>query len=271
MTAATQLRWLLSGNPRVSMANRRRAPGVPVRLLPRPIARGPLAHSPRRINALLAGRAPLGRYLEIGIFEGATLQMVSSPSKVGVDPEPRFDLAHLPDGISVHPVASDEFFAALDPASSFDLAFLDGLHHFEQTYRDLVNALAHVPDGPILIDDTVPSSARSAMREREEAERLAAADGESLGPWHGDAWKVVLAIARLHPELEFRTILGSGNPQTLVWRRARGTVVSPASADLLEAMGRLRFEEVLGSELPQEFRPADEATAIDVCRSAILG
>jgi hypothetical protein len=36
-------------------------------------------------------------------------------------------------------------------------------------------------------------------------------------------------------------------------------------------MGRLRFEEVLGSELLQEFRPADEATAIDLCRSAILG
>jgi len=190
---------------------------------------------------------------------------------VGVDPEPRIDLTRLPKGVSVHVGTSDGYFGSLGPEAAFDLAFLDGLHHFEQTYRDLIHAFAHVPDGPLLIDDTVPSSARSAMRDRAEAERLAASEGSGLGPWHGDVWKVVIAIARLHPELEFRTILGSGNPQTLVWRKAPGAAISAASADLLEAIGRLEFEAIFEADVPQEFRPADERQAIEAWRAAVSG
>ena len=42
---------------------------------------------------------------------------------------------------------------------SLDLVYLDGLHTFEQTYRDLCNTLMHAhPATVILVDDTVPTS-----------------------------------------------------------------------------------------------------------------
>jgi hypothetical protein len=52
---------------------------------------------------------------------------------------------------------SDEFFATLRPSKRYDVAFIDGLHTFEQTYRDVINTFAHLRSGVILIDDTVPS------------------------------------------------------------------------------------------------------------------
>jgi hypothetical protein len=195
--------------------------------------------------------------------------MVAAPTKVGVDPDPKVDLAHVPDGISIYRVTSDEYFEAFGAGATFDLAFLDGLHLFEQTYRDVINTLASIPSGPVLIDDTVPTSERSAMRDRPRAMKLAAADGEQLGSWHGDVWKTVIALSRLHPELDFRTIMGSGNPQTLVWRRAPGASVVAAPTELLEPIAALSYEEVLAHGVPDEFKPAGEIEAIETCLSAV--
>ena len=44
--------------------------------------------------------------------------------------------------------------------------FLDGLHTFAQTYRDLINAFKVCPDGVILIDDTRPPSYLASLPDR---------------------------------------------------------------------------------------------------------
>jgi len=75
-------------------------------------------------------------YLEIGVHEGHSLAFVGPGTKaVGVDPEPK--VGSLPANISVVSSTSDDFFARPDAAEMLggpvDLAFVDGLHHYDQT------------------------------------------------------------------------------------------------------------------------------------------
>ena len=269
MSGIRKLMVLLSGNGPTSAANRRReAAGQPRLLYRRPVPFGPQMHSPRRINALLAGLPSRSDYLEIGVFTGFTLQDVRAPHRVGVDPDPRFDVTDLPRGIEFHTLESDAYFAALDPAARFDVAFIDGLHTYEQTYRDLINALAHVRDGVILLDDTVPDDELTAIPDQAESLAVRAAAGITGLRWHGDVWKVVVAISRLHPELSYRTITNRGNGQTVVWRTSPDEPVATPSPAELEAIGALTYAEVLADGLPDWFNPMDEDAAI---RAALAG
>lgn len=52
----------------------------------------------------------------------------------------------------------------------------------------------------------------------------------------GDVWKLVVYIDRYLPQLDFRTIVGGVNEQTLVWRRHPGEEVSKPFDDELEGL-----------------------------------
>ncbi|MGO8861447.1 MAG: class I SAM-dependent methyltransferase [Acidimicrobiales bacterium] len=210
------------------------------------------------------------RYLEIGLARGQTFENIDVGIRVGVDPAPRFDIARLPVGVSVFAVESDTYFASLAPWMTFDLAFIDGLHTFEQTKADLLNAFRHVPDGALLIDDTVPSDEIAAMRYRSEADaqrRKMASDDKR---WMGDVWKLVVYINGHLPQLDFRTIVGSGNIQTLVWRHQPGTQVSEPLRDSEDVAG-LNYREFFRDGIPEMFRPCSEPEAIGACLSHLKG
>ena len=124
---------------------------------------------------------------------------------------------------SLHETTSDEFFQTLPPGKTFDLVFLDGLHTFEQTYRDVCNVLIHShPNTAVLIDDTKPSDVYSSLRDPGKAMEYRKTTGSDDHSWHGDTFKVVFALHDFHRGLDYRTIVGSGNPQTLIWRSKKG-------------------------------------------------
>lgn len=88
-------------------------------------------------------------YLEIGVAWGETFDGVRAKYKVGVDPDPNSKATQV--------MPSDEFFKNLDPHYKFDIIFVDGLHQWEQCYRDIENSLNHLsPDGTILVHDVNP-------------------------------------------------------------------------------------------------------------------
>jgi hypothetical protein len=161
-------------------------------------------------------------------------------------------------------VTSDRFFEELDEGAQFDVIFIDGLHTFEQTYRDLVNALTHMHDGAILIDDTVPCDEVSAIPDQAASLARRRALGLEERPWHGDVWKLVACLAR-HPRgLDFRTIVGSGNPQTLIWRtelEADGGEAAIVQADV-DAVAGLSYADEFAAGLPPYFRPCAESEAM---------
>jgi hypothetical protein len=223
--------------------------------------------SARRINQLGAALSAT-RYLEIGVANGVTFRQVESPERTGVDPRFRFQTSRFEaPGVRFAEVTSDQFFAASDRDEAWDIVFIDGLHVFEQTYRDLCNTLLHTgPRAAILIDDTWPSDIFSTLRDQSAAymQREAAKGASASRAWHGDVFKVVFAIHEFHTALDFATIAQGDHPQTLVWRSNDGRTPLGLS---FEDISRLTYFDFL--EHAAVFRPVSESEAIARCLSAL--
>ncbi len=94
---------------------------------------------------------------------------------------------------------SDTFFASRDATALFgqpvELAFVDGLHTFDQTFRDIANIARHCDsDSVVLVHDVFPVHAKMALRDR------------AMPFWTGDVWKIAPMITALMPEVEMLTI-----------------------------------------------------------------
>jgi hypothetical protein len=149
-------------------------------------------------------------YLEIGVATGDSLRLVRPPTlAIGIDPEPRI-AGPLAPNQRVFAETSDAFFAERDVRAEFgglpiDLAFIDGMHHFEYALRDFANVERHcTPQSTILIHDTYPLDRATAERDR-----------QSL-LWTGDIWRLVLLLKRHRPALAIHTIATAPTGLTLI-------------------------------------------------------
>lgn len=139
-------------------------------------------------------------YVEIGVQHGHSLALVRPETRaLGVDPKPAVQYA-LPTNVRVFAETSDEFFARHDLRAELgglpvDLAFIDGMHHFEYALRDFMNLERWcTPQSTIVFDDTFPHDRRTAQRERVATF------------WSGDIWKVLVLLKKYRPELALHTI-----------------------------------------------------------------
>ena len=148
----------------------------------------------RRAHEILKPRC----YLEIGVHKGHSLALLGPETHgIGVDPEPM--VTHPVNNTVIVPATSDEFFADPDLLGLLegpvDLAFVDGLHLFEQALRDVANVERHSnPEGIILIHDCLPIDAATSTRE------------QTTVIWSGDVWKVVVALRRHRHDLTVTTV-----------------------------------------------------------------
>ncbi len=205
----------------------------------------------RRLTALY----PEARYLEIGVNRGTTFHRVPAARKVAVDPVFDFDIAEKqaknPEA-TYHQVPSDEYFGSIaDPQEQFDVIYLDGLHVFEQTLRDLMNALHHLaPNGVIVIDDTRPPTYLASLPDRQNFFTVRTWLGEDeKKAWMGDVYRLVYFIETFCPHLSYRTITDN-HGQTVVWRTRRAEVPQRTVRDVAE----LSFEQLVLTE--DALRPA---------------
>jgi hypothetical protein len=198
---------------------------------------------PERINAFL-DIAKGGRYLEIGVHKGKTFHKIQASHKVGVDPKFMFDTAeYSSDSTEFWEITSDEFFARVAPRyDKFDVIYLDGLHTFEQVFRDLITSLSYCHDDTIiLIDDTVPVNVASFQKTPNDCSLLREELGINDKAWMGDVCKVVIAIKEFMPAWSYATFPNHG--QTALVKRARQDF--SASINSLEAISRLSYTEYL--------------------------
>jgi hypothetical protein len=108
-------------------------------------------------------------YLEIGLGDGKHFEGVKCDVKNGVDPE-------VKESYQIFQLISDKFFEII--AGSYDLIFIDGLHHSDQVERDIVNSWKCLnKGGTILIHDIKPPSFESQIVPRESK------------IWCGDVWR----------------------------------------------------------------------------------
>lgn len=174
-----------------------------------------------RINAL-AKLNSAQKYLEIGVFKGTNFKFVEVLCKVGVDPKFLFDTsAQAGANVTFYEVTSDYFFAKLAAHfGKFDLIYLDGLHTFEQTFRDFCASLAYAHERTLwLIDDTGPVNWFSSFRNRKLAGRLRRVLRARNHAWMGDVYKTVFAIHDFFPQYSYATF--DERNQTVVWLEPR--------------------------------------------------
>jgi hypothetical protein len=170
-------------------------------------------------------------YLEIGVNKGDTFFQVTAPYKVAVDPKFLFapDSCQGP-GLSFYEMTSDRFFMDLHASAveippfapekpAWDIIFIDGLHTFEQSFRDFENSLEFSHDKTIwVLDDTVPADPYSAYPDLEKSIHYRHLAGLVGFPWHGDVFKTVFAIHEKYLDFSYCTIIEGSNPQTVVWK-----------------------------------------------------
>lgn len=223
-------------------------------------------YASRRLNALAGLLAEKTRYLEIGLDRGRTFEAVAAEERWGVDPRPRLDVTSIPENVTVVLATSDRFFGSLAPDVRFDLMYLDGLHTYQQTYRDLIHSLRHLRHGgAIVIDDVVPSDEISAIPDYD----ISLAERRRVGlegrVWHGDVFRLVKILADHHPELSYCTIVGDDNDdneQTLVWRAEPSRTCVPVTDEVVASFSRLSYAEVFNDGIPEYFNPCSEPEAL---------
>jgi predicted O-methyltransferase YrrM len=140
-------------------------------------------------------------YLEVGTNTGTSLQLANCAS-IAIDPAFRLtsDVLGTKPALHLFQQTSDAAFA--NPAlkalnAKIDVAFLDGLHHFEFLLRDLVNTEAMMSEGGIIfLHDIAPTTL-------ELAERAYPGDGIA---WAGDVWKLLPILRQYRPDLDVQVL-----------------------------------------------------------------
>ena len=113
-------------------------------------------------------------YLEIGCQKDFCFKKIKCKDKVGINPE---------NGGTLKMTSNEYFLSIKDNKIKFDLIFIDGLHHADQVYIDINNALKYLSDkGTIVVHDLLPTS-----KEIQAVPRISKV-------WTGDGWKAWLKI-----------------------------------------------------------------------------
>ena len=196
-------------------------------------------------------------YLEIGVNAGQTFLEINAATRTAVDPAFAFDTKpHATASTVFYEVTSDEFFGSINAGRRYDVVYLDGLHTFDQTTRDLVNALSLLkPSGIIAIDDVLPNSFHASLPDL----HLAAKVRESLMPdsqdysWMGDVYKLVYFVRDYVPQYSYATI-ADNHGQLVMWREPRMIY----AAQPIENIARAGFETVIERRSDFHISPMSE-------------
>lgn len=169
----------------------------------------------RTLLPYLANKIKAKNYLEVGVKGGRTFLPIKVRKKYAVDPDFRIKSPYKRQQIFKYPFnmfaqyfacTSDDFFAnhaePLLERNTLELAFLDGLHTYAQTYQDIENTLPYLSEkGLIVVHDCSPQSASSAFPANsiDEVKKINPPGFDGL--WSGDVWKVIPRLKLEHPEL----------------------------------------------------------------------
>jgi SAM-dependent methyltransferase len=160
-------------------------------------------------------------YLEVGVRDGETFLRIRVPKKLGVDPLFLISLKQKLSWLKWNPsnfrarylsMTSDEFFEAyrdLLARIGLDVVFVDGLHTYHQSLRDIQNSLRYLrPDGVIVVDDCNPQSEIAARPagSPEEIAKLSLPGWD--GTWNGDVWKTIVHLRCVYPDLRVTVLDG---------------------------------------------------------------
>jgi len=139
-------------------------------------------------------------YVEIGVETGASIILAEPPTVcIGIDPNPQIQY-EFSAPTQIFSETSDKFFENHDlreelNGQSVDLAFIDGLHHFEAALKDFINIERYSSkDTVVMIHDCIPLDRTTSARDR------------VTSFWSGDTWKIIPVLKLFRPDLNVITI-----------------------------------------------------------------
>jgi hypothetical protein len=206
-------------------------------------------------------------YLEVGVERGHSLACSRCPS-IGIDPAAEID-QELVAPVSLVRLTSDEYFAGLarDGETPFgelpvDLAYIDGMHHFEFALRDFIGVERYsAPTSVVALDDVFPRNVDEAARVRHTQ------------AWTGDVFRIQLALKTHRRDLRqikvdtepTGTLLVVGlDPSSRVLAEALDDIVrhfvepdpQPVPANIFKRTGAISAKKALALDLWDELRAA---------------
>lgn len=200
------------------------------------------------------------RYLEIGVDQGVTFHALRAASKVAVDVRFAFDLAAARGDPAnaicrYHEMPSDTFFTTTDEGRDrYDVIFIDGLHTFDQTLRDLLHATYVLADGGVIVvDDVLPSTYAASLPDLDLSRRFWQATNNPDGSWMGDVFRLVFFIEDFLTSFSYATVV-ENHGQTVLWRAPRPAAQPPRT---VEAISRLQYVDAIMGRESYRARPFD--------------
>lgn len=139
--------------------------------------------------------------MEIGVQNGDCFLHIRAKRKVGVDPrfiipkETKRKLLFKNYNFFNKYVSlpSDDFFKQYN--SKFDIVFVDGLHTYEQSLRDIENSLSRLePGGVVIVHDCMPMTEGAAYPANSHLEAIQAGVLNEHHEWNGDVFKSIIAL-----------------------------------------------------------------------------
>jgi hypothetical protein len=153
-------------------------------------------------------------YLEIGVLAGDAFLRIKIKRKWGVDPhfiiEPLKKIRYYfknPFNIfsEYFSMDSDTFFdkeEARLAGCGVDVAFIDGLHTFAQSLKDVENTLKYLNNnGVIILHDCNPLSEAAAIPAQSISEVQKMNPPGFTGVWNGDVWKTIAYLRATRKDL----------------------------------------------------------------------
>lgn len=148
----------------------------------------------------IADKAGCNTYLEIGVRYGSVFLEVDAPKKIGVDPN--FQIPFFKKMLSAKDFfrnkyfrrTSDDFFAedsSIFEKEKIDIAFIDGLHTYGQSLKDVKNCLKHLNEGGVIIMHDCNPVTEAMAAPSFEAFTAMPYRGKA---WCGDVWKTIAHI-----------------------------------------------------------------------------
>ena len=212
-------------------------------------------------------------YLEIGIHRGTSFFPVQCQNKIAVDPYMKVSWKGKIHRIFQNPynlknryfeITSDEFFDAKAPKifqkSGVDIVFIDGLHTFEASLKDVLNSLQYLNNnGSIIMHDCYPPHKAAATPAASFHDAKGMKVNGWTGQWCGDVWKTVVYLKEKYSHnLDVRVLnadfgLGIINVKTSIDSKLE------IDKDLYQKVNSLKYESVfsnpqqnIGLKEPQE-------------------
>lgn len=125
-------------------------------------------------------------FLEIGVQNGHCFNAIECENKVGVDPDTGL-------AATIHKT-SDDFFE--ENKQKFDICFVDGLHHADQVFKDVINCLSVLKEGgTIVMHDCLPTD-----------EFMQLIPHTTQDCWVGDTWKAFVKLRMERTDLSLHVV-----------------------------------------------------------------